>query len=227
MKSKISLVVLLVVIIFLGALSFFLGYKYLNEKDTVKALNSQVEILKNEQVINEQNSSNTDNTGTKVVEKLAIPKFNSSKVDYSKRDYLSNAQESASVVKLENTIEYRKGPAKNIQDTYIADDIDYQFKYKEEKYNFGDANIVDVRTQRHGGATDWYIIVLLDDGTIRYAFNTYSNYETGKVEFKEYELKDVVSLVNLGATGQSGKNATCIGAITSDGVTHILPYDMP
>jgi len=63
MKSKITLVILLVIIIFLGALSFYFGYEYFKTKDEVNALNSQVDILKNEQVINEQNSSNTENEG--------------------------------------------------------------------------------------------------------------------------------------------------------------------
>lgn len=45
MKSKITLSILIVVIIFLGALSFFFGYNYLNEKDTVKDLNEKVETL--------------------------------------------------------------------------------------------------------------------------------------------------------------------------------------
>lgn len=44
MKSKITLVILLVIIIFLGALSFYFGYEYFKTKDEVNALNSQVDI---------------------------------------------------------------------------------------------------------------------------------------------------------------------------------------
>lgn len=45
MKSKITLIILLVVIIFLGALSFFFGYKYLNIKSEISTLNERIDVM--------------------------------------------------------------------------------------------------------------------------------------------------------------------------------------
>ena len=42
MKSKITLIILIVVIVFLGALTFFFGYKYLNSDEKINELTAQV-----------------------------------------------------------------------------------------------------------------------------------------------------------------------------------------
>ena len=42
MKSRITLIILIVVIVFLGALSFFFGYKYLKKKKKINELTAQV-----------------------------------------------------------------------------------------------------------------------------------------------------------------------------------------
>lgn len=73
------------------------------------------------------------------------------------------------------------------------------------------------------------IIVLLDNGTVKYAKNVYDNATNTSSfsEFKDYTLTDVTGLVNLQMKSKSGRYIQCVGATTSDGVTHILPYDMP
>ena len=45
------------------------------------------------------------------------------------------------------------------------------------------------------------------------------------LEFKDYDLKDVVKLVQCFATTEQ-RVTNCLCAITSDGVTHILPYPL-
>ena len=44
MKSKITLIILIVVIVFLGALTFFFGYKYLNSDEKINELTAQLSL---------------------------------------------------------------------------------------------------------------------------------------------------------------------------------------
>ena len=84
MKSKVTVIILIVVIVFLGALSFFFGYKFLNSDEKINELIAQVESLTNEkQEIETQLGQGGEADGTQnevqTVEKLIIPKF-----DYEK-----------------------------------------------------------------------------------------------------------------------------------------------
>ena len=84
MKSKVTVIILIVVIVFLGALSFFFGYKFLNSDEKINELIAQVESLTNEkQEIQTQLGQGGEADGTQnevqTVEKLIIPKF-----DYEK-----------------------------------------------------------------------------------------------------------------------------------------------
>ena len=84
MKSKVTVIILIVVIVFLGALSFFFGYKFLNSDEKINELIAQVESLTNEnQEIQTQLGQGGEAVGTQnevqTVEKLIIPKF-----DYEK-----------------------------------------------------------------------------------------------------------------------------------------------
>ena len=84
MKSKVTVIILIVVIVFLGALSFFFGYKFLNSDEKINELIAQVESLTNEnQEIQTQLGQGGEANGTQnevqTVEKLIIPKF-----DYEK-----------------------------------------------------------------------------------------------------------------------------------------------
>lgn len=221
MKSKITLVILLVIIIFLGALSFYFGYEYFKTKDEVNALNSQVDILKNEQVINEQNSSNTENEENQVVEVLSIPKFDSSKVDTSARESAkpTNIKEIGNYTyEDDNSFNYMIGP---------AGDLGAQINYKGRKYNLSDkANIVDVAYQSPGYNGANFVLFLLDDGTIKYTFISYNDNENTELEIKDYNLINVVALKRLSYTGATGKIIPCVGAITSDGITHLISSEL-
>ena len=84
MKSKVTVIILIVIIVFLGALSFFFGYKFLNSDEKINELIAQVESLTNEnQEIQTQLGQGGEADGTQnevqTVEKLIIPKF-----DYEK-----------------------------------------------------------------------------------------------------------------------------------------------
>ncbi|MBQ8379696.1 MAG: hypothetical protein IJX34_02655 [Clostridia bacterium] len=216
MKSKITLVILLAIILFLGALSLFFGYYYFKTEGELETLTG---------IVNELTKVPEDTTGIEVeepVEKIAIAKFDSTKLDNSARTSVVNPEESAYTVSL-GDITYRKGPKKSITSSSIYE-LDYQIKYKTQTYTLSEtANILDVRGQHAGVSSRNYIIILMDDGTIKYSL---VEYESTTLEFKDYsEIKDAVALVNLGTT--NGKPQVSVGVITSDGVTHILPYEMP
>lgn len=69
-------------------------------------------------------------------------------------------------------------------------------------------------------------IILFDYGTIKYVLGSYGVTDA-YIEIKDYTLlKDVVGLVNLEYTTSSNRKATCVGAIASDGVTHLLPNEL-
>ena len=235
MKSKISLIILLVIIIFFAALSFFFGYYYFNEKGKVDELNKKIELLENAQNISEQENENLIEGGASqvvetIVEKLSIPKFDSNKVDTSIRDDIVSIREVGNITN--NDVKYRVGPveAPNITtpestNTTSVEEIkyDYQIEYNSKGYTLSDtANIVDIRYQIYVGGLN--AIILFDDGTIKYVFGSYGVTDAD-IEIKDYTLlKDVVGLVNLEYTTSSNIRGTCVGAITSDGVTHLLPY---
>ena len=86
MKSKITLIVLIVVIVFFAALSFFFGYKYLNSDEKINELTAQVESLSNEkqelevQLGDKEETENIQNE-VQTVEKLTIPKIDNNKID--------------------------------------------------------------------------------------------------------------------------------------------------
>lgn len=217
MKSKITLIILLVIIFFLASLSIFLGYYYNKKATEVENLTAQIEILSNTQTTeNEQIVTE--------IEKLAIAKYDSEKLDNSKKSDFTIFEPVAEYVTMSSDLVYRKGPKKEISSSAIQDSM-YQLRYKTKVYTLSDtANIVDLKTQSTGVNSGAYFIVLLDDGTIQYAKTTATSLE---LEFKKYtDFTDVVALVKLGST-EHGKGANFIGAITSDGVTHILPYEMP
>lgn len=80
MKSKITLVVLLLTIVCLAGASIFFGYKYFNEKENVTILTSEVETLRES---NEEKQEETEPSQVieNTIEKLAIAKFDGNKVE--------------------------------------------------------------------------------------------------------------------------------------------------
>ena len=229
MKSRITLIILIVVIVFLGALSFFFGYKYLNSDEKINELTAQVESLSNEkQEIETQlgEKEGTDNVQNEVqtVEKLTIPKVDSSKIDASNSGLeVEEVLETGVIKNIDNSLSYIMGPTTSYYSGGESN-YDFQFRLNDRKYSFDGKQIVDVQTQSHGTATSAYIIVLLDDGTIQYALK---NYDTTDLQFEEYDLKDVVRIAQIAVKTTNGRTTSRVGAITSDGYTHILPYDMP
>ena len=230
MKSKITLILLLTIIVASLATNVFLANKYKNEKQNSQNLNSEIEEIKENY---ESKQESKVQVVEKEVEKYAIPKFDSSKIDTGGVNYQSIEEVGRSV----NNGSYivRFGPRKRI-DLYSSDKLDdcNQIEFDGKGYNFSDKNIVADATQNHGSAADWYIILLLEDGTIYYSEHTIYPSEDGHTsldsitDFKKYdELSDVVGLVNLVISGNGGHVNQRVGAITSDGVTHILPFDLP
>ena len=229
MKSKITLIILIVVIVFLGALTFFFGYKYLNSDEKINELTAQVESLSNEkqelevQLGNKEETENIQNE-VQTVEKLTIPKIDNNKIDAANSGLeIEEVLESGVIKNIDNSLSYIIGPTTSYYSGGESN-YDFQFRLNDKKYNFDGKQIVDVQTQSHGTATSAYIIVLLDDGTIQYALK---NYDTTDLQFKEYDLKNVVRIMQVAVKTTSGRATSRVGAITSDGYTHILPYDMP
>ncbi len=221
MKSKITLVILLVIIFFFAALSFYFGYNYFNEKSTVNAQNEQIEVLKSYQ----KGTEETTESQVQVVEKNSIAKIDDSKIDKSKRDYIKTIVELPSLEGSQETFSWIKGPRTSYS-TVSADvyTYDYQVQYNNKKYIVSDtADIEQLEYYGVGGPMIQYLVVLLSDGTLKYTKVDMQN--KADLEFKDYELKDVVKLVHCFAMTEQ-RRTTCLCAITSDGVTHILPYPL-
>ncbi len=232
MKSKITLIILIVVIVFLGALSFFFGYKYLDTNDKVNELTAQVDTLNKEKEeiqaqINEENNEEDNKEAEpeiQVVEKLTIAKLDPNKVDISRSGLdVEEVIENGVKKNLSTDLDYIVGPTTSYPG-FTIDYYDFQFRFNDKTYNFDGKQIVEVQTQSHGASSSWYIIVLLDDGTIRYALR---NYNTTDLDFKEYDLQDVVKIIPVAVKTSEGKIIPRVGAITSDGVTHVLPFELP
>jgi len=108
-----------------------------------------------------------------------------------------------------------------------AGDLGAQINYKGRKYNLSDkANIVDVAYQSPGYNGANFVLFLLDDGTIKYTFISYNDNENTELEIKDYNLINVVALKRLSYTGATGKIIPCVGAITSDGITHLISSEL-
>lgn len=86
MKSKITLIILLVIIFFLGALSFFLGYKYYESNNKVSELNLQIENMSKEE---NEKSLEEEKTDNKVLDDGVIYKYNPSKIVNFDAEYIS------------------------------------------------------------------------------------------------------------------------------------------
>ena len=84
MKSKITLIIMIIIILGLGACSAFLGYGYKQNKDEIEALNSKIEELNNVEV---QEPNTSDKEPASVVENQKLVMYNSSKVVNSDAKY--------------------------------------------------------------------------------------------------------------------------------------------
>lgn len=217
MKGKIGTILLIVVLMVLVAACSILGVKYLDNRNELKELKEASQTTQTE-----EQKAPESKTKSELVEstKYALPKFDASKVDNSKRENMAGFEEGGEEVIVSNDFRYVKGPRKIIYSNTMPEELDYSILYANEKYVL-DSNIVDVKTIQHNVSSEFYIIALAENGKIYYGL---TNTQISKIDFKEYtELSDVVRLVRVGGNTRG----TAIGAITLDGVTHLLPYDMP
>ena len=139
MKSKITLIILLVLIIVLVGLSIFLGYSYLKEKENVTTLTSEVETLKEsyDQKDEENEPSQViEQVVEKEDEKLAIPKFDANK-----------EERNASSVQEQGMLLQSGGAVVSLGDRSTLGNKSRQvFVYRDNNYVFGEnggPNIID------------------------------------------------------------------------------------
>lgn len=216
MKSKITLIVLLSVIFFLGALSFFLGYHYFKTQDEIDTLTGIVNELTKAPEVGEDvvvdETVNTDATATeptvKEVEKLAIAKFDPNKID----GVVESVEEIQNTISIGNAKVLRQMAGGEIMGGYNGT----IFELNGKNYTFGGTKIVDAIYASYGDGSASYYAVLLEDGTVQYAMSGYD------LIFKKSTLENVVRIISLKTTTAEGRIVCTLGAITSDGVTHII-----
>lgn len=154
MKSKITLIILLVAIVILATTTVVFGYKYNKEKQSAQSLTSEVEELKANSELEESESSQVIE---KEVLKYTISKFDSDKVDASQREEVyESCEECGEYLENSSGIRYRVGTSKNISTFSSNSEVNSQIIYNGKEYNVSDNNIVSLKTQYHGNATDWY-----------------------------------------------------------------------
>ena len=218
MKSKITLIVLIVVIVFFAALSFFFGYKYLNSDEKINELTAQVEQLSNNQNVQEETEQEQQ---VQTVEKLAIPQIDLNKIEKIENDNIVGYKLTSEHVRESENVSYLLGKGT----TYApmsTENYDYQYLFKDKKYNFDNKAIVEVKHQ-YVGPTAGYDVLLFDDGSVSYTYLDYAA-QAPTLTFIDTGLKEVVKLSTIGIEYQNGRVAPYVCAITSDGVTHIIDY---
>lgn len=194
MKSKITLIVLIVIIIFLAALSFFFGYEYFNGKKQVEQLNETVETLTK---VSEQMEENTTNdTATEVIEKV-VEKGVIAKYDYNK---VTN--------KLPNK-EYNIGYQVYCNEGKLVIENNYATYNDNIRYTI-DSKIVDGLESNLviGGGVTPRICLVSENGDLYIAIPYKEGNEVSKVD----ELSNICRVYALGG----GINQTII-AVDTDG----------
>lgn len=218
MKSKITLIVLIVVIVFFAALSFFFGYKYLNSDEKINELTAQVEQLSNNPNIQEET---TQEPQVQTVEKLAIPQIDLNKIEKIDNDNIVDYKLTSEHIRESENVSYLLGKGTTYTPMSV-ENYDYQFLFKGKGYTFENKSIVEVKYQ-YLGATAGYYVLLFDDGTVSYTRVEYT-LESPTLEFIDTGLQNVVKLSTIGIEYQNGRVVPYVCAITSDGITHIIDY---
>lgn len=211
MKSKITLVILLLLIVCLAGTSIFFGYSYFNEKENVTTLTSQVETLR------ESNEEKQEETAPSqvienVVEKLAIAKFDGNKVE----------GKANSVEELGRIVSVGQASVSLGNRSTLGNKSQQVFRYKDVNYVFGDnggPNIIDAIYGTYNDGSSYYYAVLLEDGTVQYAK------EQANFEFKKVDIENAVRIIELKITDENGRIGGRLGVITDDGVTHIIEFE--
>lgn len=211
MKSKITLVILLLLIVCLAGTSIFFGYSYFNEKENVTTLTSQVETLR------ESNEEKQEETAPSqvienIVEKLAIAKFDGNKVE----------GKANSVEELGRIVSVGQASVSLGNRSTLGNKSQQVFRYKDVNYVFGDnggPNIIDAIYGTYNDGSSYYYAVLLEDGTVQYAK------EQANFEFKKVDIENAVRIIELKITDENGRIGGRLGVITDDGVTHIIEFE--
>lgn len=213
MKSKITLGILLVVIIFLGALAFFFGYHYKENTNEIESLRDKVQSYEN-QKLDDKNSDKMPTvelpeSSNTVKEKIIIARIDENKIDRS----VSSVKEQARIINV--------GQAQvSIGDRETLGNKSKQvFRYKDNNYTFGENGgpvIIDAIYGANNDGSSYYYAVLLEDGSVEYAI------EESDLKFKKSEITNAVRIVSLKVTDSNGRIYSRLGIITNDGVTHIV-----
>ena len=211
MKSKITLVILLLIIICLAGTSIFFGYSYFNEKENVTTLTSEVETLRES---NEEKQEETEPSQVieNIVERLAIAKFDGNKVE----------GKASSVEELGRIVSVGQASVAIGNRSTLGNKSQQVFRYRDVNYVFGDnggPNIVDAIYGTYNDGSSYYYAVLLEDGTVQYAK------EQANFEFKKVDIENAVRIVQLKITDENGRTGGRLGVITDDGVTHIIEFE--
>lgn len=217
MKSKITLSILIIVIIFLGILSFFFGYKYLDEKNSVNELNTQIEELKN---ANKQNgeSSKPSEIAENTIEKLAIAKIDTSKVEIDDGYTYTGSFDFDE----RNGIQVIIGESKSIN--FRSFEEAWKFFNNEGEYiDYTIENLdktpIEVSISGNGEYLKAYF--LMEDGTVRYI--TGPSIMAKETTLKEVEgLSDVVTLRKIVVQRINGGGNIVTIAVKSDGTSKVL-----
>lgn len=210
MKSKITLVVLLLTIVCLAGASIFFGYKYFNEKENVTILTSEVETLRES---NEEKQEETEPSQVveNTIEKLAIAKFDGNKVEGN----FSSVEEQGRIITV-GEASVAVGDRSS-----LGNKANQVFRYRDNNYVFGEnggPNIIDALYGTYDDGSSYYYAVLLEDGTVYYAKEQVS------FEFKKVNIENAVRILPLKTTSENGRILGRLGVITDDGVTHVIEF---
>lgn len=209
MKSKITLIILLVLLVISIATSGIFVGKYMKLKNNpVSATNQEASI--------ESQRDNETEVKTELVEvekeKLSIAKVDPEKIDPSTLESVTNVKEARPEIVTYDDVRILVGG---------GSDHHIEFTHGGKNMTLSPTEfVVDVKQGSVGVNGAYYIMVLMSDGTIQYAKKVYQEFG---LEFKTYPLENVVRLVNVSYGTPSGREITNVAAITSDGVTHIIP----
>lgn len=211
MKSKITLVILLLLIVCLCGTSVFFGYNYFNEKENVTNLTSQVESLK-ESYEEKEEETEPSQVIENIVETFKIPEFDGNKVEgratsVEEQGRIINVGEASVAIGNRST---------------LGNKSQQVFRYRDNNYTFGEnggPNIIDAIYGTYNDGSSYYYAVLLEDGTVYYAK------EQVNFEFKKVDLENAVRIIQLKVTDENGHIAGRLGVITDDGVTHIVEFE--
>lgn len=211
MKSKITLIVVVTIMIFLLSCIFFLGYNCLKSENNIQALNKKIDSLTQLQEIESQKTEGrTTAEPSQVVEteKLAIAKLESDKIEGD----VTKVEEMFNTIKIGNATVRRQSTGNEMIGNYQGQILEYN----DKNYTFNGVKIIDAIYSIYGDGSSSYYAVLLEDGTVQYSI------EMNELQFKKVELDNIVRIISLKTTNSDSRIISTLGVITSDGITHVI-----